>query len=96
MGLIEGEYDAKAEGFLPGGGSLHGFYAAHGPDAETYKKASSADLSPRKIENTLAFMFESRAPYLLTDFAMKLAADGGLLQPDYQDVWQGFAKNFRA
>ncbi len=95
MGLIEGDYDAKAEGFLPGGGSLHGFYAAHGPDADTYAKASSAQLSPRKIENTMAFMFESRAPYLLTDFAMKSAADGGLLQVDYQDVWQGFPKSFR-
>ena len=95
MGLIEGEYDAKSGGFVPGGGSLHGFYSAHGPDAETYHKASTAELSPRKIEKTMAFMFESRTPYLLTDFAMKLASDGGLLQPDYQSVWQGFTKNFK-
>lgn len=95
MGLIEGEYDAKAEGFVPGGGSLHGFYSAHGPDGETFEKASNADLVPRKIENTMAFMFETRAPYLVTDFALKTAKDGGLLQSDYQSVWQGFKKNFR-
>ena len=96
MGLIEGEYDAKAEGFVPGGGSLHGFYSAHGPDSETYQKASKAPLSPRKIENTMAFMFESRTPYMVTDFAMKLATEGGLLQPNYQDVWQGFENGFQS
>ncbi len=96
MGLIEGEYDAKAEGFLPGGGSLHGFYAAHGPDADTYSKASSALLTPQKIDHTMAFMFESRTPYMLTDFAMKSVGEGGILQSNYHDVWQGFTKNFRA
>ncbi len=99
MGLINGEYDAKKGGqggFVPGGGSLHGFYSAHGPDAATYEAASTADLAPRKIENTMAFMFESRTPYLLTDFALKTEAQGGLLQPDYQSVWQGFSKNFKA
>jgi homogentisate 1,2-dioxygenase len=99
MGLIVGEYDAKKGGqggFIPGGGSLHGFYSAHGPDAATYEAAAKADLTPKKIENTMAFMFESRTPYLLTDFAMKSSNEGGLLQTDYQTVWQGFAKNFKA
>ncbi len=92
MGLIYGEYDAKtAGGFVPGGGSLHNFYSAHGPDVESYEKASVADLKPQKIENTMAFMFESRSPYLLTD----LATQKGFLQTDYQDCWQGFKKNFK-
>lgn len=97
MGLIVGEYDAKKGGqggFTPGGGSFHGFYSAHGPDAVTYNAASVAALEPRRIENTMAFMFESRTPYLLTDFALKTPTEGGLLQPDYQSVWQGFTKNF--
>lgn len=75
---------------MPGGGSLHNFYSAHGPDCESFEKASQADLKPHKIENTLAFMFESRSPYLLTDFAMQ----AGFLQTDYQECWQKFEKKF--
>jgi homogentisate 1,2-dioxygenase len=92
MGLIQGEYDAKKGGFVPGGGSLHGFYSAHGPDVTSFEAASKADLQPKKIENTMAFMFESRTPYLLTDFAL----ESEIRQKDYQSVWQGFAKNFKA
>ena len=60
MGLIRGVYDAKAEGFIPGGGSLHNAMSGHGPDAATYERAAQADLAPQKIADTLAFMFESR------------------------------------
>ena len=92
MGLIYGVYDAKTSGgFVPGGGSLHNFYSAHGPDADTFEKASNADLKPHKIDQTMAFMFESRIPYMLTDFALKK----DFLQSDYQDCWQGFRKYFR-
>lgn len=92
MGLIYGVYDAKTSGgFVPGGGSLHNFYSAHGPDSDTFAKASEAPLQPHKLENTLAFMFESRKPYKVTDFAR----GAGFLQPDYQDYWQGFKKNFK-
>ncbi len=42
MGLIYGEYDAKAEGFAPGGLSLHNLMSGHGPDVESWKKASEA------------------------------------------------------
>lgn len=93
MGLIYGVYDAKTSGgFVPGGGSLHNFYSAHGPDSETFEKASEAKLQPSKLESTLAFMFESRAPYLLTDFALQK----DLLQSDYQECWQNFKKHFRS
>lgn len=92
MGLIYGEYDAKtAGGFVPGGGSLHNIYSAHGPDADAFSKASAVDLKPHKIENSLAFMFESRTPYLVSDFAMS----GDFLQKDYQNCWQDFKKNFK-
>ena len=86
MGLIRGTYDAKAEGFLPGGGSLHNAFSAHGPDKATYDKATSAELKPQKIENNLAFMFESRYVFAPTAFAMSDA----LLQADYDGVWGGF------
>ena len=59
MGLIRGVYDAKAEGFLPGGASLHNCMSAHGPDAETWERASSAELKPHKLDDTMAFMFET-------------------------------------
>ncbi|WP_188062483.1 homogentisate 1,2-dioxygenase [Sphingobium sp. KCTC 72723] len=88
MGLIEGEYDAKAGGFAPGGGSLHNGMAAHGPDAASYARAIAATLSPQKIDNGMAFMFESRLPFCTTGWAMQTP----LLQPDYDACWTGFAK----
>ena len=72
MGLLYGAYDAKAEGFLPGGASLHNCMTAHGPDAETWERASKAELKPHKIENTMAFMFESRFAMRLTRFAVEI------------------------
>ncbi len=87
MGLIYGVYDAKtAGGFVPGGGSLHNFFSAHGPDSESFEKASNVKLEPHKIDGTMAFMFETRYPYHLTDFAFSKE----FLQEDYQDCWQGF------
>ena len=89
MGLVRGVYDAKAEGFLPGGISIHNSMSAHGPDLATYEKASSADLKPQKIEDTLAFMWESRYVFRPTQFALSLAQ----LQKDYDAVWDGFDKS---
>lgn len=90
MGLIEGAYDAKAEGFVPGGGSLHNMMSAHGPDRETFEKASTADLRPQKAEDGLAFMFETRWPVTLTP----QAAGAEHLQQDYDRVWQGLERHF--
>jgi homogentisate 1,2-dioxygenase len=90
MGLIKGVYDAKAEGFLPGGVSLHNCMSGHGPDAETFAKASMADLNPHRIDDTLAFMFESRYVFKPTTFALKAKE----LQDDYFECWQGLKKNF--
>jgi len=91
MGLITGAYDAKAEGFTPGGASLHNCMSGHGPDAATYEKAARADTSrPVHIRNTMAFMFETRAVIRPTRFALQAPQ----LQRDYQHVWRGLRKNF--
>jgi homogentisate 1,2-dioxygenase len=90
MGLIYGQYDAKEEGFVPGGMSLHNCMLPHGPDAGAFEKASSAELKPVKLTNTLAFMFETRFPQQLTEFAARLPS----LQPDYADCWKGLEKKF--
>ena len=91
MGLVSGAYDAKAAGFTPGGASLHNTFASHGPDAETYAKASTAELAPQKLDDTLAFMFESRWTIQPTRQAM----DAPIRQRDYDAVWAGLTRHFR-
>jgi homogentisate 1,2-dioxygenase len=91
MGLLEGAYDAKAEGFVPGGGSLHNMMSAHGPDRETFERASAAELKPQKVDDGLAFMFETRWPVVPTAQAL----DAEHLQSGYDDVWQGLQRHFR-
>ena len=86
MGLIHGAYDAKADGFSPGGLSLHNLMSGHGPDVETWRKASEAPLEPHKIDGTLAFMVETCWPYRPTEYALSCA------QPDYDEAWKGFPK----
>ncbi|MEJ8822767.1 homogentisate 1,2-dioxygenase [Variovorax humicola] len=93
MGLVHGAYDAKAEGFSPGGASLHNSMSGHGPDAETFEKASGADLSkPDVIKDTMAFMFETRCVLRPTRHALESAE----LQGDYYRCWQGLRKHFDA
>ena len=94
MGLVRGEYDAKQAaksgqgGFEPGGASLHNQMAGHGPDVASTAKAMAADLVPVKLDDTLAFMFESRWVLRPTAWAM----DTPLLQTDYDACWEGFPK----
>ncbi|MET0289400.1 MAG: homogentisate 1,2-dioxygenase [Pseudoxanthomonas sp.] len=91
MGLVQGVYDAKAEGFAPGGASLHNCMSGHGPDAATFERASQADLSrPDVIADTMAFMFETRAVLCPTAQAM----DAAHRQRDYQQCWGGLRKRF--
>ncbi|UHQ20103.1 homogentisate 1,2-dioxygenase [Lysobacter sp. KIS68-7] len=93
MGLVTGVYDAKAEGFAPGGASLHNSMSGHGPDAATFEKASNADLAkPDVIKDTMAFMFETRAVIRPTQQAM----DAAHRQRDYQHCWTGLKKHFVA
>lgn len=93
MGLVHGAYDAKAEGFVPGGASLHNCMSGHGPDAATFDKASHANLArPDVVSDTMAFMFETRAVLLPTAQAI----DAGHRQRDYQACWAGLRKHFVA
>jgi len=93
MGLIHGAYDAKAEGFNPGGASLHNCMSGHGPDAATFDKASNADTSrPHKVTDTMAFMFETHKPIVATGYALASPQ----LQGNYQDCWAGIQKHFSA
>jgi homogentisate 1,2-dioxygenase len=91
MGLIYGEYDAKTGGgFVPGCSSLHNCMSPHGPDADAFDAASAASLSPQKIDETMAFMFESRYLIQPTTFALQTDA----LQSDYTACWKGLDRKF--
>jgi homogentisate 1,2-dioxygenase len=89
--LIHGVYDAKAEGFVPGGASLHNSFLGHGPDTTTFENASEVDLKPHKIENTMTVMFETQAVIRPTRFAL----ESKTLQRNYFECWQGLRKYFK-
>jgi homogentisate 1,2-dioxygenase len=91
MGLIDGAYDAKQGGFVPGGSSLHNCMSGHGPDAASFEKASNADVSrPDHIVGTMAFMFETRKVIRPTRQALESPA----LQGNYYECWRGLKKHF--
>jgi len=92
MGLIEGVYDAKEEGFSPGGASLHNCMSPHGPEAAVFEKASSVELEPDRYRDTMAFMLESRYVIQPTQWALETE----LRQRDYIQCWDGIKKNFTA
>lgn len=91
MGLVHGQYDAKEEGFLPGGASLHNCMVPHGPDTDAFAKASNAELKPHKLDNTLAFMFESRYRFVPTAFAI----NNENLDTNYADCWLALKDAFK-
>ena len=90
MGNIYGQYDAKPQGFVPGGMSLHNMMLPHGPDQDAFEKASNAQLTAQKLDNTMSFMFETRFPQQLTRFA----ANEAPLQDNYIDCWDSLEKKF--
>jgi homogentisate 1,2-dioxygenase len=90
MGLIYGVYDAKPQGFTPGGFTLHNCMLPHGPDAEAFSRASNTALEPTKLEGTMAFMFETKFPQRVSTYAAELPQ----LQQNYVDCWQGLDKRF--
>ncbi|MBB4016238.1 homogentisate 1,2-dioxygenase [Chelatococcus caeni] len=90
MGNIYGIYDAKPQGFAPGGMSLHNCMLPHGPDRNAFEGASNAELKPEKLDETMSFMFETRFPQHLTEFAAKEAP----MQQDYIEVWHQLEKKF--
>lgn len=90
MGNIYGIYDAKPQGFAPGGMSLHNCMLPHGPDRDAFEGASNAELKPEKLDETMSFMFETRFPQHLTEFAAREAP----MQPEYIEVWNRLEKKF--
>ena len=90
MGILYGVYDAKEEGFSPGGMSLHNMYFPHGPDHDAWLKATQHDLTPQKLTDTMSFMFESRYPLVPTGWAGEIPA----LQDDYPSVWHSLERHF--
>ena len=90
MGNIYGIYDAKPQGFVPGGISLHNMMLPHGPDRDAFEGASNADLKADKLDDTMSFMFETRFPQHLTAFAAREMP----LQDDYIDCWADIEKKF--
>jgi homogentisate 1,2-dioxygenase len=95
MGLIEGNYDAKeGGGFQPAGASLHNVMSAHGPDSNTFEKASNADLKPTKVgEGSMAFMFESCLMVGVTEWGLNKCAK---VQEDYnKHSWEPMKVHFK-
>ena len=90
MGLVLGQYDAKPEGFKPGGASLHNAFVPHGPDGDAFEAASNANLAPHKLDHTLAFMFETRLRLQPSRFAL----EGGLREASYADCWTALQDHF--
>lgn len=92
MGLIRGVYDAKADGFLPGGASLHICMTPHGPDTETFEKAVRPENeTPQHLpRDTLAFMFETSAIPRLTPHALGASN----IDRGYYECWLGLKSHF--
>lgn len=90
MGLIYGVYDAKPEGFLPGGASLHNMMLPHGPDTPAFEHASNEPMVPKKLTGTMAFMWETRLPQRLTKFASEEAP----IDQSYLGCWSGLKRRF--
>jgi len=90
MGLVYGNYEAKEEGFRPGGATLHSMMTPHGPDGQCFAGASSAELKPVRVaDGTMSFMFESCLGLRLTKWAEQTCLDEG-----YYRCWQSVGKHF--
>jgi homogentisate 1,2-dioxygenase len=93
MGLICGKYEAKEEGFMPGGASLHSMMTPHGPDYDCFKNATEAELKPIRVaEDTMSFMFESSLGLSITKWAAKTSEK---LDMNYYKCWQHLKDNFK-
>ncbi|XP_066274948.1 homogentisate 1,2-dioxygenase-like [Branchiostoma lanceolatum] len=92
MGLIKGSYEAKEEGFRPGGATLHSMMTPHGPDAACFEGASNAELKPQRIaEGTMAFMFESSLSMALTEWGQKTCE---CVDAEYYKCWLSLKSHF--
>ena len=93
MGLIQGRYEAKEQGFMPGGATLHSMMTPHGPDAACFEMASNMQLKPCRVaEGTQSFMFESSLMLNVTEWAEKTCAK---LEAEYFQCWAPLKKHFK-
>ena len=90
LGLIAGDYIGKGDAFGPGSASLHNCMSGHGPDTAAYERGRSAELKPTYLDNTMAFLFETKLPVRPTRFAL----ESDLLERDYYTHWQGLKRQF--
>lgn len=91
MGLIYGQYEARKEGFAPGGIGLHNSMVPHGPDLKVYEGGTGAQLEPVRVENSLSVMFETRFVLKVTRWAL----ESSYLQQDYREnTWGGLERHF--
>lgn len=94
MGLILGQYEAKENGFCPGGATLHSMMTPHGPDYQCYEVASKIALVPQRVaDGTQAFMFESSLSLAVTKWGEETCAK---LDKNYYECWQKIRKQFPA
>uniref|UniRef100_A0A8C8CGK9 Homogentisate 1,2-dioxygenase n=1 Tax=Oncorhynchus tshawytscha TaxID=74940 RepID=A0A8C8CGK9_ONCTS len=92
MGLIKGHYEAKEEGFQPGGGTLHSTMTPHGPDRDCFEKSSTALLKPERVaDGTMAFMFESSFSMAVTKWGLETCQR---LDKSYYQCWEPLRKHF--
>jgi len=93
MGLILGKYEAKEEGFCPGGATLHSMMTPHGPDSQCFKDWTDKEAGAIKVaEGTQAFMFETCFQLAVTKWGEKTC---NKLDQDYHKCWQGLENNFK-
>jgi len=92
MGLILGKYEAKEEGFAPGGATLHSMMTPHGPDTNCFEDWSNKELGPMKVaEGTQAFMFETSFGLSLTKWSEEACQK---IDKEYYTCWQDLKKHF--
>ena len=87
---LKGTPEARARGYVQGSCHMHNCMAAHGPDPEVFKLASSAELKPTRDEN-FAIMFESRLPFRVA----AAAQNSETLRKNYDQNWDGMPRFFR-
>ena len=92
MGLIQGVYDAKAGGFLPGRRLAAQLHERPRPGRRQLREGQRAPTParPSTLTDTMAFMFETRCVIRPTRYAL----ESPQLQRDYAECWQGLKKHF--
>jgi len=89
MGLLQGKYDAKPDGFKGGSCSMHNRMLPHGPDSTALEIGTKGSDDPQRYCNNLAFMWETRLPWHPSEYALQ-----ALLDTNYPKVWKPIEPRF--